>query len=67
VNYGAASNDLFTLRWRPDCYTTRPSKNDGISNAAITDLIQLGDTVYLGTTNGLFKRPLSKFFESKPK
>jgi hypothetical protein len=58
-------NQLFTLRWNGPKYTIRALKNDGLGQSDISDLEQLGDTVYLGTTNGLFKRPLSKFFESK--
>lgn len=65
VNHEFGANDLFTLRWRANGYTTRPLRNDGFSNASINDLAVLGDTVYLGTTSGLYKRPLSRFFESK--
>ncbi|MGI4883906.1 MAG: hypothetical protein ACRYFR_02985 [Janthinobacterium lividum] len=42
-------------------------KNDGLEYTDFADLAQLGDTVYLGTTSGLFKRPLSNFFEGKQK
>ncbi len=62
----AGSNYLFTLRWSGPNYTVRALKNDGLGQGAISGIEQLGDTVYLGTTNGLFKRPLNKFFESKP-
>ena len=43
----------------------RTLKNDGLEQVSINGVEQLGDTVYLGTTSGLFKRPLSKFFETK--
>ena len=66
VTHLAGTNSLFTLRWSGLNYAIRPLKNDGLGQVAINDLQQLGDTVYLGTTGGLFKRPLSKFFESKP-
>lgn len=56
---------LFTLRWQGQRFTTRMLKSDGLGQTAVNGLEQLGDTVYLGTTGGLFKRPLSKFFESK--
>jgi hypothetical protein len=44
-----------------------PLKSNGLGKADFTDIVQLGDTVYLGTTGGLFKRPLNKFFEAAPK
>jgi hypothetical protein len=43
----------------------RQLKDDGLNQTAINDLQTWGDTVYLATSTGLFKRPLSKFFESK--
>ncbi len=57
-------NQLFTLRWNGAQYSARILKNDGLGLAEVRGLEQLGDTVYIGTTNGLFKRPLNKFFES---
>lgn len=58
---------MFTVQWlSPTKLRLRELKNDGLNYADFSDLVQLGDTVYLGTTNGLFKRPLAKFFESKP-
>ncbi|QJX47392.1 hypothetical protein HMJ29_10755 [Hymenobacter taeanensis] len=67
VSHGAPNNVLYTLRWQGATYRVRELKSDGLNQADFTDLVQLGDTVYLGTTNGLFKRPLKTFFESKPK
>jgi hypothetical protein len=45
----------------------RQLKDDGLNQTAINDLETWGDTVYLATSSGLFKRPLNTFFESKPK
>lgn len=64
---GISSGNIFTLKWKGTDYTIRALKNDGFGQRTITSMEQLGDTVYVGTTGGLFKRPLSKFFESKPK
>ncbi|TGE07786.1 hypothetical protein [Hymenobacter fodinae] len=67
VSHGIANNALYTLRWQGARYRVRFLKSDGLNQADFTDLVQLGDTVYLGTTNGLFRQPLKTFFESKPK
>ncbi|QKG55426.1 hypothetical protein GKZ68_01485 [Hymenobacter sp. BRD128] len=67
ITHTIITNSLYSLRWQGNSYRVRELKNDGLGQADFTDLAQLGDTVYLGTTNGLFKRPLSNFFESKPK
>ncbi|TGD83175.1 hypothetical protein [Hymenobacter wooponensis] len=67
VSHGATNNVLYTLRWQGARYRVRELKSDGLNQADFTDLVQLGDTVYLGTTNGLFRQPLKTFFESKPK
>ena len=56
---------LFTLRWNGNRYSTRILKNDGLGQGDVRGLEQLGDTVYVGTTSGLFKRPLKAFFETK--
>ena len=58
-------NQLFTLRWNGSQYSTRMLKSDGLGLGEVRGLEQLGDTVYIGTTNGLFKRPLKQFFDSK--
>ncbi|WP_022824233.1 hypothetical protein [Hymenobacter norwichensis] len=66
ITHGAVTNSVYTFRWlNASTVRLRELKNDGIGYADFSDLAQLGDTVYLGTTNGLFKRPLNKFFESK--
>jgi hypothetical protein len=65
ISHTIATNSLYTLRWQGNNYRVRELKNDGLGKADFTDIVQLGDTVYLGTSNGLFKRPLSKFFESR--
>ncbi|AWM34755.1 hypothetical protein [Hymenobacter nivis] len=68
ITHGIITNSLYTLRWlNANTIKLRELKNDGIGYANFSDLAQLGDTVYLGTTNGLFKRPLNKFFDSQPK
>ncbi|WP_210516697.1 hypothetical protein [Hymenobacter terricola] len=59
-------NQLYSLRWNGGTGRVRELKNDGLGEAAITDIQQLGDTVYVGTTSGLFKRLKTVFFESKP-
>ena len=67
ITQSAISNSIYTLRWlNANTMRLRELKNDGIGYANFSNLVQLGDTVYLGTTNGLFKRPLKNFFESKP-
>jgi len=53
--------DMAKKRWR-----IRPLKDDGLNQTAINGLETWGDTVYLATSGGLYKRPLSKFFETKP-
>jgi len=66
ITHGVITNSIYTLRWlNANSIRLRELKNDGLGYVDLSDLAQLGDTVYLGTTNGLFKRPLSKFFESK--
>ena len=66
ISHGVITNSLFTLRWlNANTIRLREVKNDGLGYADFSDLVQLGDTVYLGTTNGLFKRPLSIFFVGK--
>lgn len=52
--------DVVRQRWR-----IRLLKDDGLNQTDINGLTTWGDTVYLATSSGLFKRPLSKFFESK--
>ena len=66
ISHHIANNSLFSVRWQGTTYRLRQLKNDGLGQADFSDLAQLGDTVYLATTNGLFKRPLKIFFESKP-
>ncbi|TDN37293.1 hypothetical protein E4631_04905 [Hymenobacter sp. UV11] len=66
ITHGVITNSIYTLRWlNANSIRLRELKNDGLGYVDFSDLAQLGDTVYIGTTNGLFKRPLSKFFESK--
>ena len=68
ITHGVITNSIYTLRWlNANTIRLREVKNDGLGYADFSDLVQLGDTVYLGTTSGLFKRPLSNFFDSKPK
>ena len=68
ITHGIITNSIYTLRWlNANTIRLREVKNDGLGYADFADLAQLGDTVYLGTTSGLFKRPLSIFFESKQK
>ena len=64
ATHGIGTTSLFSLRWDNLTYKLRPLKTDGLNGGAISGLAQLGDTVYLSTTSGLYRRPLSKFFES---
>ncbi|MBT9393410.1 hypothetical protein KLP40_09565 [Hymenobacter sp. NST-14] len=67
ITHGVTTNSLYTMRWlNASTLRLRELKNDGLGYADFSNLAQLGDTVYLGTTNGLYKRPLKSFFESKP-
>lgn len=66
ISHGVVTNGLYTLKWQGTNYRVRELKNDGLGQAGFTDLVQLGDTVYLGTANGLFKKPLKTFFDSQP-
>ncbi|MBC6697626.1 hypothetical protein [Hymenobacter sp. BT190] len=65
ITHGIENNSLYTLRWQGNTPRVRELKNDGLNRTDFTDLAQLGDTVYLSTTSGLFKRPLSSFFENR--
>jgi hypothetical protein len=65
LTHTIATNALYSLRWNGNTYRVRQLKTDGLGKADFTDIAQLGDTVYLGTTSGLFKRPVNKFFEPK--
>ncbi|HEX8658982.1 MAG TPA: hypothetical protein VF690_15665, partial [Hymenobacter sp.] len=66
ITHGVINNNIYTLRWlNANTIRLRELKTDGLGYVDFSDLAQLGDTVYLGTTNGLFKRPLKNFFESK--
>lgn len=65
VGYIQQSNQLYTLRWNNATGKIRELKNDGLRETSITGIELLRDTVYVGTTSGLYKRPLKSFFESK--
>ena len=60
-----AGNAIFTLRFNGLNYTTRFLKNDGLNRTEVTSLEQLRDSVYVGTTSGLFVRSVNQFFETK--
>lgn len=60
-----AGNAIFTLRFNGLNYTARFLKNDGLNRTEVTGLEQLRDSVYIGTTSGLFVRSVSQFFETK--
>ena len=66
IGYIDSFNQLYSLRWNGGTGRVRELKNDGMGEAAINNIRQLGDTMYVGTTSGLFKRPAKVFFESKP-
>lgn len=66
ITHGVLPNTIYTLRWlNASTIRLRELKKDGLGYADFSDLVQLGDTVYLGTNNGLYKRPTKNFFESK--
>ncbi|MBG8552525.1 hypothetical protein [Hymenobacter guriensis] len=65
ISHAGTTNQLFTLRWNNFSYKLRALENDGLERVDISNLAVLGDTVYVGTNGGLFKRPLSAFFETK--
>lgn len=56
---------LYSLHWDLPRFKIRALKTDGLERTTINDLATLGDTVYIGTDNGLFKRPIDQFFETK--
>jgi hypothetical protein len=64
--YGGGRLYTLNLNRTKQTWRLRQLKDDGLNQTAINDLETWGDTVYLATSSGLFKRPLSKFFESKP-
>lgn len=64
--YGGGRLYTLNLNQNKQTWRLRPLKDDGLNQTAINDLETWGDTVYLATSSGLFKRSLSKFFESKP-
>ncbi|MBW3127698.1 hypothetical protein [Hymenobacter profundi] len=59
-------NNLLSWHWREGNTSLRVLNNEGLDRSLINGIQVLRDTVYVGTTNGLFFRPLNKFFESKP-
>ncbi|OGX83795.1 hypothetical protein BEN48_03245 [Hymenobacter glacialis] len=68
ITHGVITNSIYSLKFlNANTIRLREVKNDGLGYADFSDLAQLGDTVYLGTTSGLYKRPLTSFFESKAK
>lgn len=62
----AISDNLVVLRWRANGGYVRVLKNEGLERSTINGIQVLRDTVYVGTTNGLYVRPLKQFFESQP-
>lgn len=67
VGYVRTTHQLYTLHWSsPGTPHIRELKNDGMAQVTITGLEQLHDTVYAGTTGGLYRRPLKAFFEAAP-
>jgi hypothetical protein len=65
--YGGGQLYTLNLNLAKQTWRLRQLKDDGLNQTALNGLETWGDTVYLATSSGLFKRPLSKFFESKPK
>jgi hypothetical protein len=66
ITHGLITNGIYTIKFlNANSVRLREVKNDGLGRAEFSNLALLGDTVYLGTTSGLYKRPLKNFFESK--
>ncbi|MFD1871646.1 hypothetical protein [Hymenobacter bucti] len=65
--YGGGRLYTLNLNLAKQKWHLRQLKDDGLNQTAINDLQTWGDTVYLATSSGLFKRSLRTFFESKPK
>jgi len=61
----ALGPQLFTLNWRGPAYRLRVLRNDGLGQGEVRGLEQFGDTVYAGTTGGLFRQPTKGFFVTK--
>lgn len=57
----------YSGRWNSYSYQVHFLRSGGLVKADFADIVQLGDTVHLGSTGGLFKRPLNKLFEPAPK
>ena len=64
--YGGGRLYTLNVNQAKQTWRLRPLKDDGLNQTAINDLETWGDTVYLATSSGLFKRSLKTFFESKP-
>ncbi|RZK21839.1 MAG: hypothetical protein EOO56_10620 [Hymenobacter sp.] len=64
--YGGGLLYTLNLSAAKQTWRLRPLKDDGLNQTAINSLEAWGDTVYLATSSGLFKRALNKFFENKP-
>jgi hypothetical protein len=64
--YGGGRLYTLNLSQAKQTWRLRQLKDDGLNQTAINGLETWGDTVYLATSSGLYKRPLNKFFESKP-
>jgi hypothetical protein len=64
--YGGGRLYTLNLNQAKQTWRLRQLKDDGLNLTAINGLETWGDMVYLATSSGLYKRPLSIFFESKP-
>lgn len=62
---GASRDNIYTLKWENNRFTTRFLKNDGLENVQINGVEVLKDSVYVATTAGLFVKPVAVFFEGK--
>lgn len=62
---GANRDNIYTLKWENNRFTTRFLKNDGLENVQINGVEVLKDSVYVATTAGLFVKPIAVFFEGK--
>lgn len=56
---------LYTFSYNNSSWKLRELENDGLQGKVITGISILGNEVYVSTMQGLYKRKLSDFFQSK--
>jgi hypothetical protein len=61
---GTFKDKIFTLSWSDNSYTIRLVKADGLEGTVINGIEILNDMIYTATTSGLYRKPVTSFFES---